>query len=317
VAKKKKRKPAPRRVHARPARRRHSFLIAFVALGALTFAVGLLASARDRDGGDGSGIRDPVAAIDAGPVHVHGLGVNPADKALFIATHTGMYRVPPGARQAARVGESRQDTMGFTVVGPNRFLGSGHPDPRAMRARRLPPNLGLIESRDAGRTWTPISLVGQADFHVLRSRGSRVYGFDSTNGRFLVSADNGRTWSPRRIPAALIDLAVHPRRPSQVVAATERGLIFSGDDGRSWRARRGDVGLVAWPAPLALLLVDGAGRVHASRDAGKQWSQIGEIGGRPAAFSAATAHELYVALHDGTVKRSRDGGRSWDVRSVP
>jgi photosystem II stability/assembly factor-like uncharacterized protein len=236
---------------------------------------------------------------------------------LFIATHTGTYRVPPDAEKAERVGDSRQDTMGFTIVGPNRFLGSGHPDPEAMREQNLPPNLGLIESTDGGRTWTPISLLGQADFHVLRSRGNRVYGFDSTNGRLLVSKDRGRTWSGRPIPGRLIDLAVHPQRSSHVVAASERGLIASTDDAGSWRPLGGKLGLLAWPVPSRLLLVDAAGAVHASRDSGKRWSVIGDIGGQPAAFLAQSADELYAALHDGTVKRSADGGRSWDVHSTP
>ena len=38
--------------------------------------------------------------------------------------------------------------MGFTVVGPDTFLGSGHPDIRATD----PPLLGLIESNDAAQT---------------------------------------------------------------------------------------------------------------------------------------------------------------------
>ena len=207
--------------------------------------------------------------------------------------------------------------MGFTIVGADRFLGSGHPDVQTMQRQNLPPNLGLIESTDGGRTWTPISLLGQADFHVLRSRGDRVYGFDSTNGRLLVSGDGGETWNQRPIPGPLIDLALHPRRPSQVMAATERGLITSADDGRTWRALGGSVGLLAWPDPARLLLVDGVGQVHASRDSGRRWSPIGNIGGQPAAFLAQAAQELYVALHDGTVKRSDDGGRSWEVRSAP
>ena len=32
---------------------------------------------------------------------------------------------------------------------------------------------------------------------------------------------------------------------------------------------------------------------------------------------AQTPRELYVALHDGTVKRSADGGRTWAIRSTP
>jgi hypothetical protein len=63
---------------------------------------------------------------DPGVVHVHGLGINPRDGALFAATHTGLFVIGDGT--AARVTERFQDTMGFTVVGPEYFLGSGHPD---------------------------------------------------------------------------------------------------------------------------------------------------------------------------------------------
>ena len=58
-----------------------------------------------------------VQSTDSGPQHVHGLGINPADGALVIATHTGLLRANPGERQARRVGDLYQDTMGFTVVG--------------------------------------------------------------------------------------------------------------------------------------------------------------------------------------------------------
>ncbi|MBA3381046.1 MAG: exo-alpha-sialidase, partial [Actinobacteria bacterium] len=130
------------------------------------------------------------AATDAGPVHVHGLGINPADGALYIATHTGLYRSGEGDSKSVRVGDRKQDTMGFSVIGPDRFVGSGHPDFRTD----LPPLLGLIESTDKGRSWESISLLGDADFHVLRAAGERVYGYDASNDRLLVSADAGRTW---------------------------------------------------------------------------------------------------------------------------
>ena len=79
--------------------------------------------------GDQAGPDRPAAAIsDPGPVHVHGLGVDPADGALFVATHTGLFRAAAGEQRAQRVAGRYQDTMGFAVVGPGRFLGSGHPD---------------------------------------------------------------------------------------------------------------------------------------------------------------------------------------------
>ncbi len=143
-------------------------------------------------------------AGDPGPIHVHGLGVNPSDGSLFVATHTGLFRAGPSEMRARRVGDRYQDTMGFTVIGPDRFLGSGHPDGR----EQLPPYLGLIESVDAGRSWQPVSLLGEADFHVLEARGQRIYGygsdFESREPRFLTSTDGGRSWRRLEAPEPLI-----------------------------------------------------------------------------------------------------------------
>jgi photosystem II stability/assembly factor-like uncharacterized protein len=207
--------------------------------------------------------------------------------------------------------------MGFTIVGPDHFLGSGHPDLREARERGLPPHLGLIESRDAGQTWESISLLGEADFHVLRFGGGRVYGYDSSNDRLLVSSDDGRTWSGLDHPAPLIDLAVHPRDPRQLVASTELGLFGSSDGGGKWEEIAPQVGLLAWPSREALYLVDGRGDTYRSSNAGRSWSARGTIGGPPAALLGQSASELYVALHDGAVKASVDSGGSWTVRSTP
>ena len=250
---------------------------------------------------------DRAAAVDPGLVHVHGLGINPADRALYIATHTGLWRLPRGAREPERVGESRQDTMGFTIAGPDHFLGSGHPD-----NVREPPLLGLIESDDRGEDWTPISLLGEADFHVLRAVGNRVYGYDVTNARLMVSTNGGRAWTERR-PPPVIDLAPNPTNPTHVVASTQQGLLVSRDSGARWSPLGGGVGLLAWPAPKALYLVDGTGDVLRSDDSGRSWTRAGQIGGQPAALMAATERELYAAVHQGGIVRSRDGGRTWEA----
>ena len=105
-------------------------------------------------GDRGSGPDAPGSAAHAENVfgHVHGLGVNPADDRLYVASHMGVFRqTDQGFR---RIADRWQDTMAFTVVGADRFLASGHPDGR----EGLPPFLGLIESTDAGRSWTPVSL---------------------------------------------------------------------------------------------------------------------------------------------------------------
>jgi hypothetical protein len=252
---------------------------------------------------------------DPGPIHVHGLGVNPKDGALFIATHTGLFRAAEGERRSTRVADRYQDTMGFTVVGPDRFLGSGHPD--FNKDPDLPPLLGLIRSDDAGQNWEPVSMLGEADFHVLEALGQRVYGFDSTSERLMVSVDGGKHWTERRPAEPLISLAVDPGDAKKILVAGERRLYASTNEGRRWRALPGEPGLLAWPTANGLYLIGGDGTVNVSRDSGKRWRQVGEIGGRPAAFEAEGPANLYAALHDGTVQRSTDGGQSWEVRSKP
>jgi hypothetical protein len=314
-ARRKRESPAPR-----PRTDVPRWLVLLVAVG-LTGGVAAAVLFWQADGESDRAFQPP-APEDPGPVHVHGLGVNPADGALFIATHTGLYRVGEGKRKAERVGGDRyQDTMGFTIVGPDRFLGSGHPDVNEAREQGLPGLLGLIESTDSGESWEPISLLGEADFHVLRSVGGRVYGYDVTNDRLLVSGDRGRSWDELNKPGPIVDLAVVRNDPQRLVAASsgglEEGLFESKDGGKSWKQRAETVGLLAWPQPDRLYVVVQGGLVFVSSDGGRRLRSVGDIGGAPAALLAQGADELYVALHDGTVKRSSDGGATWAVRSTP
>jgi hypothetical protein len=266
-------------------------------------------------GGSGESAKPAPKVEDPGPIHVHGLGVNPADGALFVATHTGLFRAAPGEQQARRVADRYQDTMGFTVTGPDRFLGSGHPDGRDG----LPPFLGLLRSTDAGRSWQPVSLMGKRDFHVLEAAGERIYGYgsdyDSRQASLLVSDDGGRSWQERTAPEALVSLAIDPDDPDHVVASGEEGLYSSTDAGRGWRPSADGGALLAWTATGDLFEVRFDGAVARSGDGGRNWNEAGTVGGQPAAFDNA-GDELYVALHDGTVKRSKDG-RAWQLRSRP
>jgi hypothetical protein len=100
---------------------------------------------------------------------MHGLGINPGDGALFVATQAGLIRAPEGDDKPERVGDRFQDTMDFTIVGPDTFLGSGHPDGRD----KLPPFLGLIRSDDGGTSWRPVSLLGKRDSASNRTTSKR------------------------------------------------------------------------------------------------------------------------------------------------
>ena len=259
-----------------------------------------------------AGGRASPATADAEAGHVHGLGVDPADDSLLIATHTGLFRAPEGQAQVERVSESGQDFMGFSVVGPNRFVGSGHPSIPQMRDEGLPPQLGLIESRD-GKTWDNVSLLGEADFHVLRASGRHIYGFDGAGGRFMASTDLGRSWQERDDAPAPYDLAIDPTDPTHVLAGTEDGLQESRDEGRTWRQVSDQTALLGWASPERLFLLDQDGQVLLSSDGGRTADAQGRVDGEPVSFMADDSG-IYVALADGRVMRSSDDGSTFTVR---
>jgi hypothetical protein len=288
-----------------------------LALGA---AIALFACSGEQervDGTRGSAAgRDGPVVEDAGPIHVHALGVNPKDGSLFIATHTGLFRASRPGAKPRRVAGRYQDTMGFTVISADHFFASGHPDGR----EELPPFLGLIESTDAGRTWNEVSLQGSIDFHVLEVAGRRIYGFgadwDTREERFLVSSDRGETWRRQAVPEPLIDLAIAPGDPDTAAAAGSSGLYLTRDAGRSWSALPAGPALLTWLG-RQLLAVDQRGLVRVATDAFGRWQARGRVGGKPAALAAGPGRKLYVALHDGTIKRSSDRGASWSVWGTP
>src|SRR5687768_6438573 len=116
---KRQRQHAPPRKPSRPLRL--PLLLAAIGVASVLVAGALL---WNESGNGGDEVFSGVPTADPGPVHVHGLGINPSDGSLFIATHTGLFRVAADSRKAVRVGDRFQDTMGFSVAGPDRFLGS-------------------------------------------------------------------------------------------------------------------------------------------------------------------------------------------------
>ncbi|MEV0938314.1 F510_1955 family glycosylhydrolase [Streptomyces phaeochromogenes] len=165
-----------------------------------------------------------TAAFTATLSHVHGLGGDPADSRVYVATHNGLYTVAKG-QQPKLVGDRKDDFMGFTVTGKNTFIASGHGAPGSDR----PSNLGAIETKDAGRTWASRSLSGEAHFHSLNSVKDTVYGYES--GQVKVSGEN-KNWDDRATLDAL-DLAADPTGNGTLLATTAEGVVSNTDGGRT------------------------------------------------------------------------------------
>lgn len=92
--------------------------------------------------------------------HVHGLGYSPDGNRLMIPSHDGL-AVYSDVRWSKALGPEH-DFMGFAVT-RDFIIRSGHPARGAGRANPL----GLIPSRDGGRSWNRLGFEGEAEFHVV------------------------------------------------------------------------------------------------------------------------------------------------------
>ena len=298
--------------------RRWSRLTVGVAIGALVSGAGVIYLVQDGEGhppvAAGSATSLPPVEVETGVVHVHGLGVDPADGVLYAATHSGLFRLPLSG-PAVRVANRAQDTMGFSVVGPRTFIGSGHPDFREDDVR--PPLLGLIESTDAGQSWARLSLHGKADFHALHAAHGQVYGYDSSSQTFMVSKD--RTAWDRRAQLPMRDFAVSPTDPGTVLATTEHGLARSTDGGRTFQPIGAPPGLIvlAWTEKGSLYGATFDGTLHRSADGGTTWSRRGNAGGEPEALAVDArngSETVYVAVAQRGILASADGAQTFTTR---
>ncbi|MFC6695665.1 F510_1955 family glycosylhydrolase [Nocardioides daphniae] len=245
-----------------------------------------------------------VPSPDATEVgHIHGLGIDPADDTLYVATHFGLFHVTDD-EEPTRVADRYQDTMAFTVVGPGHFLGSGHPDLR----EDLPPHLGLIESIDAGQTWRPLALQGKADFHILEPAGDVLYAYDATSGRLLRTKD--RATFEEVLTAPLLSVAITETQDQLIATTDQAQLITINPETGETRKLGGPATTYLDTAPdgtLAAIAPDGA--IHISSDDGQDWKEVGSIGGQPAAFTISD--QGWYAATDTTVLRSTDSGATW------
>lgn len=282
---------------ATAARARVASTAATMSLVALTTACG---------GADDPSSRSAATtAEDTALGHVHGLGVDPGDGSLYVASHLGVFRV---ARDGTpeRVADRWQDTMGFAVVGPGHFLASGHPD----LSEDLPPSLGLIESTDGAETWEAVSLQGDADLHAIESVGDRIYAYDSHTGSLITT--NDRTDWETISTQPLYDLAARPKDPETVYATTDRGVLIASDNGAEPVTVDGAPTLTGmdWQpgGPLVGVGPDGAVWVTEDPTSG-QWREVVALDGLAQAVNAIEGR-WHAATETG-VYESTDNGETW------
>lgn len=248
--------------------------------------------------GGGAGSHDDV-------VHVHDLLVRDDDTVLA-ATHLGLYRVTGDGLDP--VGSGRHDLMAAVLDG-DIMLASGHPDLRDddLRVEDRPPLLGIVESPD-GETWSPRTLLGEADFHRLVFADGQLFAANSSNEALWVSGDAGTTWESRAGEAQLVAMAVNPTDSNQVIGVDlDRGLVRSDDGGDTWTPMDGpELSDLEWTED-GVIGHDADGAVHRFDD--ETWFRVDALDDVDAL--GTRGDELFALRLPSTVLRSIDGGTTW------
>lgn len=144
---------------------------------------------------------------------------------------------------------------------------------------------------------------------------------------FTATARYGEGWftlADRLDGENVLSLDVSPIEQGVVYASVEgQGVLASTDHGRTWAATGGglpeapvDVSASgADPKVLFARLPDG--EIHRSDDRGATWSETGTVpsGSNGIDADPVDPHGLWAATDDG-LRRSVDGGASWDERTV-
>lgn len=170
--------------------------------------------------------------------HAHGLGYSADGARIMIPGHQGIM-VYGGKRWSIAPGPAR-DYMGFAVT--RRFIfSSGHFAPGGARGA----SLGLLRSRDGGRSWRSLGFETEAEFHLVAAgyESDALYVYSSAPNSRMPRAglyrmlSGGRGWrsvAARGVRGELFRLAVHPSDEAMVAAVTSEGLFLSRSGGEEF-----------------------------------------------------------------------------------
>jgi photosystem II stability/assembly factor-like uncharacterized protein len=258
----------------------------------------------------------PAAPTSGANAFIGSIAVDPGDGTVMLGTGLGLFRLKPGATEAKRVtGElttpsgSGQVSSNLVVryAGPGDLIASGHPE-----GGSLPENLGLMRSRDAGRTWSPVAEVGRSDYHILQVADQSVLGVLADDRKIRVSGDGAHAFEERTPPDTPLDVVFDPADLQRMVVTTKQGVFSSADGGGSWRERdQTPAEQLAWGDGDDVYRADPGGAVKRSEDGGVTWKDAGSVGLAVNELAVDADGALYASVAGGEVRRSTDDGAHW------
>ena len=78
-----------------------------------------------------------------------------------------------------------------------------------------------------------------------------------------------------------------------------------------------DHGIETWPDAKTLYRATKDGTFSVSTDGGTRWEDVGKVGGEPYEIHAVGPNHAFVALSDGSIIETQDGGATWRDRFRP
>ncbi|MBM7096782.1 hypothetical protein JSY36_13630 [Bacillus sp. H-16] len=264
--------------------------------------------------------------------HIHGLGYAGNEGILYVATHHGLALYDDGIWY--ETSEERNDYMGFSAV-EDGFYTSGHPGEAS--SFDVDP-IGLVKSKDGGKTLETLDLLGMTDFHVKGTGyySNAIYVYNPKGNErleetgFYRTLDDAETWEKREgegLPEASYDqggypnfaIAVHPSDEDTLAVGTSEGLFLSNDSGGTFE-RTGlgnpviaatyyedDVYAGIWDGEIQLVRYDGEETTVLKRPDLQEQDAIQYIAVNPQDDS-----EMVFTTFHGEGYLSEDGGDSWE-----
>jgi photosystem II stability/assembly factor-like uncharacterized protein len=250
--------------------------------------------------------------------HISALMIEPRHGGLFAGVHHGGLFYSPDAG-----GSWERRANGLTIEHVYSLGSVERPDGVVIYAGTEP--VSLFRSRDYGKTWDELPAIGKVPGHEKWTfpppphlAHTKSFTFDPRNpdvfyatieqGALLKTRDGGVTWRElgsfyRPDDAWYKDihrLVFRPSNPDELFMASGMGLYHSADAGETWEQRTGLDFEIGYPDQLILSpLDDRIMLMSGARHDPSTWRQ---------------SHEA-----NGTVLRTRDGGRSWEAanRGLP
>ena len=182
---------------------------------------------------------------------LHALAFDAEGRALWLGAITGLFKSEDGGLTWTRI------ELPVTGHAPDVMAIAAHPhDVRTLYVGTH--EAGVVRSADGGRTWTAVNAgLGGLDVHGLAidpstpekpsrpawagssSTRAPARGSSATRDGVFRSEDAGQSWRRAAGPKNVAAVAVNPKRPSEVYAATVDGTTWaSTDGGQRWEPRR-------------------------------------------------------------------------------